>query len=52
MFESNTFDLNVGLFGGAVAFDNPNFTDGEFFANTEKMTRAYLLLKSNTFKKN
>lgn len=52
LLDGNTFSLNVGLFGGAIAFDTPNYTDGEFYAETEKGSRAYLLVHDNTFKKN
>ena len=51
LFEENTFTSNIGLFGGAMTIDSPNFTTGDFSDNakTELNYKPYIWLKTNTF---
>lgn len=46
LIEDNEFESNMGIFGGAVAIDNPNFTD-DVLDSKEK--HPYVMFKDNTF---
>ena len=51
---NNVFEQNVGLFGGAVTFDSPNFVSGDFGSSTgtNVLYRPYIVIQSNVFSLN
>ena len=52
--SSNTFESNVGLFGGAVSIDSPNYVDADFSQDVHSNVkyRPYIMLEGNTFQYN
>lgn len=46
MFDANTFENNVGIFGGSIAIDTQNHWDD--FADTDEY-QPYVLICGNTF---
>ena len=55
VFDNNVFEQNVGLFGGAISFDTPNYANSNFegasvYAN--KLYRPFIIIDNNTFRWN
>ena len=46
VFESNTFEWNLGIFGGAITIDTPNFVDDWSDARERK---PYVVIQENLF---
>jgi len=54
VFVNNQFEYNVGLFGGAVSLDTPNFVSGDFGYDLKYdfIFKAFAVFKKNTFQSN
>ena len=59
IFYNNDISENIGLFGGAIAINSPNFdfkdadgADSAFSAKVPSSERPYLLFAENKFEKN
>ena len=51
LLEENTFLQNVGIFGGAVAIDTPNFVYGDYGVDpkTDFNMKPFAVFKANNF---
>ena len=47
IFENNSFDSNIGLYGGAILIDNKNNPN-----ISENVPTPFIVLKNNSFTKN
>ena len=58
IFKDNTFEENIGLFGGAVSINSPNWSEVDpLDTSPDLMTvpsasKPYIIFKDNTFNKN
>ena len=54
IMSSNTFDSNVGLFGGAVTIESPNFYSGDYGVDPayDQVYKPYTLIHDNNFYRN
>lgn len=50
IFNSNTFGNNIGLFGGAITINSPDFSN--YDQNTPSSKKAYIITQGNTFSNN
>ena len=44
MFDNNEFDSNIGLFGGTISIESPNFVDD---ADDDRIRNPYILISNN-----
>ena len=62
IFNGNTFEDNIGLFGGAISINSPNWSEVISAETSTELTpetsvvpssdKPYLIFKDNTFSKN
>ena len=46
VFDNNQFESNIGLFGGTIAIDSPNFVDD---VSDDKTRNPYIVISNNEF---
>ena len=57
IFKNNVFEENIGLFGGAVSINSPNWSEARADTNPDVLSipsadKPYLIFKDNQFNKN